>query len=85
MMQALETVLCAFGCGLITLLLKHESNGFLAIFSQSMNDENYAVNHLKFMTDSAWDGQKALWVNWLSMFAWTSANMVGTLVAIYQD
>lgn len=61
--------------------LKHESNGFLAIFSQSMNDENYAVNHLKFMTDSSWDGQKALWVNWLSMFAWTSANMVGTLGA----
>jgi len=61
--------------------LKHESNGFLALFSQSMNDENYAVNHLKFMTDSSWDGQKALWVNWLSMFAWTSANMVGTLGA----
>lgn len=61
--------------------LKQESNRFLAIFSQSMNDENYAVNHLKFLTDSSWDAKKALWVNWLSMSAWVLANVTGTISA----
>jgi 4-azaleucine resistance transporter AzlC len=58
---------------------KQASTPFLAIFSQSMNDENYAVNHLKFITDELWDGRKALYVNWLSMLSWVLGNVIGTL------
>lgn len=47
--------------------MKKEKRFFLAVFSQSLNDENYAVNYLKYSTDPTWDKRKALYVNWFSM------------------
>lgn len=53
----------------------------LAVFSQSLNDENYAVNYLKFSTDPSWNKRKALYVNWFSMTAWAGSNMIGNFSA----
>ncbi len=47
--------------------MKKEKRLFLAVFSQSLNDENYAVNYLKYSTDPTWNKRKALYVNWFSM------------------
>ena len=57
--------------------MKKEKRTFLAVFSQSLNDENYAVNYLKFSTDPSWNKRKALYVNWFSMAAWAGSNMIG--------
>lgn len=57
--------------------MKKEKKRFLAVFSQSLNDENYAVNYLKYSTDPTWNKQKALYVNWFSMVSWASSNMIG--------
>ncbi|MDA9461932.1 hypothetical protein B835_1859 [Enterococcus mundtii 3F] len=59
--------------------MKKEKRFFLAVFSQSLNDENYAVNYLKYSTDPTWDKRKALYVNWFSMGAWAISNMVGNI------
>ncbi len=48
-------------------------------FSQSMNDENYAVNYLKYSTDPEWNRKKALYVNWFSMASWTGSTVLGTI------
>ncbi|GCF92937.1 branched-chain amino acid ABC transporter [Enterococcus florum] len=63
----------------LSYFFKQENRGFLAIFSQSMNDENYAVNYLHFSTDVSWTHRKALMVNWLSLLAWTGSTLLGTL------
>ncbi|MGX7172656.1 AzlC family ABC transporter permease [Enterococcus ratti] len=59
--------------------MKKEKRSFLAIFSQSLNDENYAVNYLKYSTDPTWNKQKALYVNWFSMASWTGSNVIGNI------
>ncbi|MBF8808048.1 MAG: AzlC family ABC transporter permease [Enterococcus lacertideformus] len=59
--------------------MKKEKRLFLAVFSQSLNDENYAVNYLKYSTDPIWNKRKALYVNWFSMVSWTASNMIGNV------
>ena len=36
-----------------------------------MNDENYAVNYMKFATDKKWDPDDALLVEYYSLAAWS--------------
>ncbi|HIW88428.1 MAG TPA: branched-chain amino acid ABC transporter permease, partial [Candidatus Ligilactobacillus excrementipullorum] len=55
------------------------SKKFLLIFAASMNDENYAVNYLKFATDKTWTAENALLVEHLSLLFWTLSNLVGSL------
>lgn len=61
--------------------MKKKSGRFWLSFSQSLNDENYAVNYLKFSTDPSWNKRKALYVNWFSMTAWAGSNMIGNFSA----
>lgn len=42
--------------------LRGTSKKFLYIFAVSLNDENYAVNYLKFATDKSWTPKDALHV-----------------------
>lgn len=63
----------------LSVFMKKESRPFLAVFSQSLNDENYAVNYLKYSTDPTWNKQKALYVNWFSMAAWAGSNVIGNV------
>ncbi|ANK64611.1 branched-chain amino acid ABC transporter permease [Loigolactobacillus backii] len=60
--------------------MKKESLGFLVYFASSMNDENYAINYLKFATDKNWNGHKAVMVNHYSMLFWTVSNMIGSTI-----
>lgn len=55
------------------------SKKFLYFFAVSLNDENYAVNYLKYSTDPTWNKRKALYVNWFSMASWTGSNMIGNM------
>ncbi|EEW54514.1 hypothetical protein HMPREF0494_0314 [Limosilactobacillus antri DSM 16041] len=45
-----------------------------------MNDENYAINYLKFATDKKWTPKDALMVEHYSLISWSVANMVGGLI-----
>lgn len=38
-----------------------------------MNDENYAVNYLKFATDKNWTPKDALMVEHYSLLSWAGA------------
>ncbi|MGG5317021.1 AzlC family ABC transporter permease [Enterococcus sp. AZ072] len=58
---------------------KQEQRGFLAVFSQSMNDENYAVNYLKFSTDKTWNRTRAIMVNWFSQASWVISTVLGSV------
>lgn len=60
--------------------LSNETHRFILMFSASMNDENYAINYLKFATDKNWTPQDALMVEHYSLLAWASGNMVGALI-----
>ena len=60
--------------------LQGQPHRFIFAFSLSMNDENYAVNYLKFATDKKWDGHQALMVEHYSLLFWTVSNVVGSLV-----
>lgn len=60
--------------------LKGSSNKFLLIFAVSMNDENYAVNYLKFATDKRWTPADGLMVEHYSLGFWTMANLIGSLI-----
>ena len=53
---------------------------FVLLFSASMNDENYAVNYLKFATDKKWTPQDALMVEHYSLISWASGNLIGGLI-----
>jgi 4-azaleucine resistance transporter AzlC len=64
----------------MSMFMKKEKRGFIALFSQSLNDENYAVNYLKYSTDPTWNKQKALYVNWFSLLSWLCSNVVGTML-----
>ena len=63
----------------LSQFFKKEKRSFIALFSQSMNDENYAVNYLKYSTDTEWNRKKALYVNWFSMASWTGSTVLGTI------
>lgn len=67
--------------------LHGESLKFTAIFAASMNDENYALNYLKFSTDKKFTPQDALRVEHFTLFFWTVSNIVGSLIgdAIHID
>jgi 4-azaleucine resistance transporter AzlC len=60
--------------------IKNESQHFIWLFAVSMNDENYAVNYLKFATDKKWKPKDALLVEHYSLLSWSVANMVGGLI-----
>lgn len=60
--------------------IKNESQHFIWLFAVSMNDENYAVNYLKFATDKKWSPQDGLLVEHYSLISWSVANMVGGLI-----
>ena len=60
--------------------IKSESQHFIWLFAVSMNDENYAINHLKFATDKKWTPKDALMVEHYSLISWSVANMVGGLI-----
>lgn len=60
--------------------LKNEPLPFLIYFSSSMNDENYAINYLKFATDKKWNGHQAVMVNHFSLLFWTVSNMIGSTI-----
>ncbi|MCF6515202.1 branched-chain amino acid ABC transporter permease [Lactobacillus sp. S2-2] len=53
---------------------------FTLFFSASLNDENYAVNYLKFSTDKKWTPKDAIQLEHWSLFFWTISNVVGSLV-----
>ncbi|GAK47627.1 branched-chain amino acid transporter [Secundilactobacillus oryzae JCM 18671] len=60
--------------------LQGQSHKFIFTFAFSMNDENYAVNYLKFATDKKWDGRQALMVEHYSLLFWSVSNVIGSLV-----
>lgn len=60
--------------------LRGTSKKFLYIFAVSLNDENYAVNYLKFATDKSWTPKDALHVEHYSLTFWTVANLIGSLI-----
>ena len=60
--------------------IKSEAHHFIWLFAVSMNDENYAINYLKFATDKKWTPKDALMVEHYSLISWSVANMVGGLI-----
>ena len=60
--------------------IKGTSKKFLYFFAVSLNDENYAVNYLKFATDKSWTPKDALAVEHWSLLFWSVANFIGSLV-----
>lgn len=60
--------------------MQKTNKGFLYLFAASLNDENYAVNYLKFATDKTWTPKDALQVEHWSLLFWTGANLVGSLI-----
>lgn len=45
-----------------------------------MNDENYAINYLKFVTDKNWSAKDALLVEYYSLASWATGNLLGGLI-----
>jgi len=60
--------------------LKGQKLPFIFFFAFSMNDENYAVNYLKFATDKHWKPSQAILVEHYSLLFWTVSNIVGSLI-----
>lgn len=60
--------------------LHGQSLGFTAIFAASMNDENYALNYLKFSTDKKFTPRDALNVEHTTLLFWTVSNLIGSLI-----
>lgn len=54
--------------------------GFTMIFAASMNDENYALNYLKFSTDKKFTPKEALHVEHTTLIFWTISNLIGSLI-----
>ncbi|CAJ1180222.1 hypothetical protein FS150101_NMOIFPPK_00352 [Fructilactobacillus sanfranciscensis] len=67
--------------------LHGQSTLFTFLFAVSMNDENYAVNYLKFSTDKKFTPRYALQIEHWSLFFWAMSNVVGSLLgtAIHID
>ncbi|MTV82233.1 branched-chain amino acid ABC transporter permease [Lactobacillus sp. CRM56-3] len=79
MLFFLELRYALLGSSLSRYLTK-TSERFKLIFAVSMNDENYAVNYLKFATDKKWTPREALMVEHYSLLFWTVSNLVGSLI-----
>lgn len=60
--------------------LRDEKQPFIFRFAFSMNDENYAVNYMKFSTDKTWSPKDALMVEYFSLLSWTVGNVIGGLL-----
>lgn len=60
--------------------LQGENHRFIFTFALSLNDENYAVNYLKFATDKNWSPKDALQVEHWSLLFWSVANVIGSLI-----
>jgi 4-azaleucine resistance transporter AzlC len=60
--------------------LKKSSHKFILGFAFSLNDENYAVNYLKFATDKYWTPSNALLVEHYALYTWAFSNVVGSLI-----
>lgn len=60
--------------------LQGQNHRFIFTFALSLNDENYAVNYLKFATDKNWTPNDARQVEHWSLLFWTISNMVGALI-----
>ncbi|XNW45371.1 AzlC family ABC transporter permease [Fructilactobacillus vespulae] len=60
--------------------LHGQSTLFTLFFAGSMNDENYAVNYLKFSTDKKFTTKDALQIEHWSLLFWTVSNLVGNVV-----
>lgn len=59
---------------------RNENQRMVLLFSASMNDENYAINYLKFATDKNWTTRDALMVEHYSLISWAAGNMIGGLI-----
>lgn len=64
----------------LSTFIKKENKGFIALFTRTINDENYAVNYLKFSTDKNWNSRKAHMVNRYSLASWLISNVVGSMM-----
>lgn len=64
----------------LSTFMRKETRGFIALFTQSLNDENYAINYLSYTTDPTWNKEKALFANWFSLSSWAISNVIGTLL-----
>lgn len=60
--------------------LRKETHPFILRFAFSLNDENYAVNYLKFATDKYWKPKNALLVEHYALISWASSNVIGSLI-----
>ncbi len=60
--------------------LQGQSNRFTFLFAASLNDENYAINYLKFSTDKKWTPNDALQVEHYSLLFWTISNIIGSFI-----
>ncbi len=60
--------------------LHGESLGFTMLFAASMNDENYALNYLKFSTDKKFTPREALHVEHMTLAFWTVSNIIGSVI-----
>lgn len=79
MLFFLELRYALLGSSLSRYLTK-ETERFKFVFALSMNDENYAVNYLKFATDKKWTPREALMVEHYSLLFWTVSNLIGSLI-----
>lgn len=50
------------------------------LFAFSLNDENYAINYLKYATDKNWTIKDATMVEHFALISWTGGNLIGALV-----
>lgn len=81
----LEIVLMVFFINLRHLLmsstlasrLKNESTLFNMLFAQTITDESYAVNLMKFKLDSGWTTNKALVAGTASYLTWGISTFIG--------
>ncbi|GLB47250.1 branched-chain amino acid ABC transporter [Philodulcilactobacillus myokoensis] len=60
--------------------LQGQSDRFTFFFAVSLNDENYAINYLKFSTDKKWTPKDALNVEHYSVLFWTISNLIGSFI-----
>ena len=60
--------------------LHGKSLGFTTLFAASMNDENYAINYLKFSTDKKFTPRDALNVEHYTLAFWTVSNIIGSVI-----
>ncbi len=67
--------------------LHGQSAWFTFFFACSMNDENYALNYLKFSTDKKFAPKDAIKVEHVTLLIWTISNVIGSLIgsAIHID